>query len=39
MIGRSASDPRGATDYIDADLRHTDAILTEAAKTLDFAQG
>ena len=32
------SDPRGATDYIDADLRDTDRILAEAARTLDFTR-
>ena len=32
------SDPRGATAYIDADLRDTGAILAEAARTLDFTQ-
>jgi hypothetical protein len=32
------SDPMGATDYIDADLRDTDTILREAARTLDFAK-
>ena len=30
------SAPEGATDYIDADLRDTDAILERAARTLDF---
>jgi S-adenosyl methyltransferase len=30
------STPEGACDYIDADLRDTDKILTEAARTLDF---
>jgi len=33
-----ASDPRGATAYIDADLRNPDAILSQAADTLDFTQ-
>jgi S-adenosyl methyltransferase len=33
-----ASDPAGVTDYIDADLRDTGAILAAAARTLDFAQ-
>ena len=28
--------PEGATDYIDADLRDSDTILREAARTLDF---
>lgn len=28
--------PEGATDYVDADVREPDAILTVAAKTLDF---
>jgi O-methyltransferase involved in polyketide biosynthesis len=32
------SSPEGATDYIDADLREPEAILREAARTLDFAQ-
>jgi len=32
------STPEGACDYIDADLRDTDKILAEAAKTLDFSQ-
>jgi O-methyltransferase involved in polyketide biosynthesis len=32
------SDPAGATDYIDADLRDTDLIVAQAAKTLDFSQ-
>jgi hypothetical protein len=31
------SDPQGHTNYIDADLRDTEAILDEAAKTLDFS--
>jgi len=30
--------PEGKTAYIGSDLRNTEAILTEAAKTLDFAQ-
>ncbi len=30
--------PEGATDYIDADVRDTERILTEAARTLDFSQ-
>jgi hypothetical protein len=30
--------PEGATDYLDADLRDTDRILAEAARTLDFSQ-
>lgn len=30
--------PEGVTDYIDADLRDPDAILREAARTLDFDQ-
>ena len=29
---------QGATAYLDADLRETDALLEEAAKTLDFSQ-
>ncbi len=33
-----ASGPQGSCDYIDADLRDTDRILTEAAKTLDFGK-
>lgn len=32
------STPEGATDYIDADLRDPEAILEQAAKTVDFAQ-
>jgi S-adenosyl methyltransferase len=32
------SDPDGVTDYVDADLRNTDAILTQAARTLDFGR-
>ncbi|MFJ3307426.1 SAM-dependent methyltransferase [Streptomyces sp. NPDC086549] len=32
------STPEGATDYIDADLRRPEAILEQAAKTLDFTQ-
>jgi hypothetical protein len=32
------STPEGACDYIDADLRESDKILSEAAKTLDFTQ-
>jgi len=32
------STPEGACDYIDADLRDTDKILSEAARTLDFTQ-
>ena len=32
------SDPHGATDYIDADLRETGKILDAAARTLDFGQ-
>jgi hypothetical protein len=32
------STPEGACDYIDADLRDTDKILTEAARTLDFTK-
>jgi hypothetical protein len=30
------SNPKGATDYIDADLRNPEAILHAAARTLDF---
>ena len=33
-----ASDPAGAADYIDADLRDTQAILERAAQTLDFSK-
>ncbi|MDR0342764.1 MAG: SAM-dependent methyltransferase, partial [Nocardiopsaceae bacterium] len=32
------STPAGVTDYIDADLRNTDAILEQAAGILDFSQ-
>jgi O-methyltransferase involved in polyketide biosynthesis len=32
------STPEGVTAYLDADLRDTDAILAEAADTLDFSQ-
>jgi O-methyltransferase involved in polyketide biosynthesis len=32
------SSPQGATDYIDADLRDPDTILSRAAQTLDFTQ-
>ncbi|KUN09324.1 S-adenosyl methyltransferase [Streptomyces yokosukanensis] len=32
------STPEGATDYIDADLRDPEAILEQAATTLDFTQ-
>lgn len=32
------SSPDGATDYINADLRHTDQILAHAAGLLDFSQ-
>jgi hypothetical protein len=32
------SDPRGATDYIHADLRDTRKILDRAAQTLDFSR-
>jgi O-methyltransferase involved in polyketide biosynthesis len=32
-----ASSPRGACDYVEGDLRNPDAILTEAARTLDLA--
>jgi hypothetical protein len=32
------SDPEGATDYIHADLRDTDEILSRAAQTLDFSR-
>ncbi|MGW7361231.1 SAM-dependent methyltransferase [Streptomyces sp. NPDC054802] len=30
--------PEGRTDYLDADLRDTDAILEQAAQTLDFSE-
>src|SRR6185295_2718496 len=32
------SGPDGATDYIDADLRDTDKIMSEAGRTLDFSR-
>jgi S-adenosyl methyltransferase len=32
------SSPRGATDYLDADLRETSRILAAAARTLDFSK-
>ena len=32
------SSPEGVTDYVDADLRDTDRVLREAARTLDFDQ-
>jgi S-adenosyl methyltransferase len=32
------SAPEGACDYVDADLRDPDAIVREAARTLDFAR-
>ena len=32
------STPEGATDYIEADVRDTDTILREAARTLDLTQ-
>ncbi|MGD0702040.1 MAG: SAM-dependent methyltransferase [Trebonia sp.] len=32
------SDPAGACDYIDADLRDTDKVLSRAAGTLDFGR-
>jgi len=32
------STPEGACDYIDADLREPDKIISEAARTLDFTQ-
>jgi hypothetical protein len=35
---RLACDPAGAADYVEADLRETGRILTEAARTLDFSQ-
>jgi hypothetical protein len=33
-----ASEPRGATAYLDSDLRDTDTILAQAARTLDFGE-
>ena len=33
-----ASDPKGATDYIDADLRNPEQILAGAARLLDFSR-
>jgi hypothetical protein len=33
-----ASSPEGACDYIDADLRDTPGLITQAARTLDFTQ-
>ncbi len=33
-----AGSPEGATDYIDADLRDQQAILSRAARTLDFSR-
>jgi len=33
-----ASDPAGATDYIDADLRDPQQILAKAARLLDFSR-
>jgi hypothetical protein len=33
-----ASDPAGACDYIDADLRDTGTVLRRAAETLDFSK-
>ena len=33
-----ASGPQGETAYIDADLRHPDQILAQAAQTLDFTR-
>ena len=35
---RLVSDPAGAAAYVEADLRDTGRILTEAARTLDFSQ-
>jgi hypothetical protein len=32
------STPEGVTDYLDADMRAPDAILAQAAQTLDFSQ-
>ncbi len=36
--GLLTSTPEGATDYIHADLRDADRILTEAARALDFSK-
>jgi S-adenosyl methyltransferase len=33
-----ASSPEGVTDYVEADVRDTDKIVDEAARTLDFTQ-
>jgi hypothetical protein len=33
-----ASDDEGLIDYLDADLRHTQSILEQAARTLDFSR-
>jgi hypothetical protein len=33
-----ASNDAGLVDYLDADLRHTDAILEQASRTLDFSR-
>jgi hypothetical protein len=33
-----SSAPEGTTDYLQSDLRDTDAVLTGAARTLDFSQ-
>jgi hypothetical protein len=33
-----ASEPEGATDYVDADLRDTGKVLAEAARLLDFGE-
>jgi hypothetical protein len=32
------SSPQGVTDYIDADVRDTDRVLHDAARTVDFSQ-
>ncbi|MEU3982094.1 SAM-dependent methyltransferase [Streptomyces sp. NPDC026672] len=32
------STPEGRTDYLDEDLRHVDAVLEHASRTLDFGQ-
>jgi O-methyltransferase involved in polyketide biosynthesis len=32
------SSPQGITDYVEADVRDPDAVLREAARTLDFSQ-
>ncbi|WP_066944053.1 SAM-dependent methyltransferase [Streptomyces lushanensis] len=32
------STPEGATDYLEADMRETDRVITQAARTLDFSR-